>query len=72
MAIAGVLVNAIRGAGSGAALNGYSEPVPAIPSKVNMIQVQVGLLASAKQVQEDLRARMRGDRNTGTSPHIAE
>ena len=56
MAIAGVLVNAIRGAGSGAALNGYSEPVPAIPSKVNMIQVQVGLLASAKQVQEDLRA----------------
>jgi uncharacterized membrane protein len=57
MAIAGVLVNAIRGAGGGgAALNGYSEPVPAMPSKVNMIQVQVGLLASAKQVQEDLRA----------------
>ena len=27
-----------------------------MPSKVNMIQVQVGLLASAKQVQEDLRA----------------
>ena len=57
MAIAGVLVNAIRGdGGGGAALNGYSEPVPAMPSKVNMIQVQVGLLASAKQVQEDLRA----------------
>ena len=57
MAIAGMLVNALRGAGDGGqALNGYGAPVAAMPSKVNMIQVQVGLLASAKQVQEDLRS----------------
>ena len=58
MAVAGVLVNAFRGAGAagGAALNGYGEPVAAMPSKVNMIQVQVGLLATAKQLQDDLRS----------------
>ncbi|MFL2946321.1 MAG: efflux RND transporter permease subunit [Parvibaculales bacterium] len=30
------------------------------------------LVPSVLGMQEDLRARMRGDRNTGTSPHIAE
>ena len=56
MAVAGVLVNAFRGAGGGQALGGYSPAVPATPSKVKMIQLQVGLLASAKQLQDDLRA----------------
>ena len=57
MAVAGVLVNALRGGGGGGpALNGYGEPVAAMPSKVNMIQLQVGLLASAKQLQDDLRS----------------
>ena len=56
MAVAGVLVNAFRGAGGGQALDGYTPAVPATPSKVKMIQLQVGLLASAKQLQDDLRA----------------
>lgn len=57
MAVAGVLVNAFRGGdGGGQALGGYNAPVPATPSKVKMIQLQVGLLASAKQLQDDLRS----------------
>lgn len=57
MAVAGVLVNALRGGGGGnQALDGYGEPVPVMPSKVNMIQLQVGLLASAKELQNDLRS----------------
>jgi hypothetical protein len=30
------------------------------------------LVPSVLGMQEDLRARLRGDRTTGTSPHIAE
>ena len=30
------------------------------------------LVPSVLGMQEDLRVRMRGDRNTGTSPHVAE
>ncbi|MAR06898.1 MAG: hypothetical protein CL862_07335 [Cyanobium sp. NAT70] len=57
MAVVGVFVNAFRGAsGGGPALNGYGTPTPAMPSKVNMIQVQVGLLSSAKALQDDLRS----------------
>lgn len=55
MVIAGVLVNAFRG-GDGAPAIGGAPAAPAVPSKVNMIQVQVGLLASAKSLQDDLRA----------------
>ena len=54
MAIAGVLVNALRGAGSAPGIGG-SVATPAVPSKVNMIQLQVGLLAGAKALQDDLR-----------------
>ena len=54
MAIAGVLVNALRGAGSGPGIGG-AVATPAVPSKVNMIQLQVGLLAGAKALQDDLR-----------------
>ena len=57
MAVAGVLVNALRGLGGGApAIGGSGATAPAVPSKVNMIQVQVGLLASAKGLQDDLRS----------------
>ena len=57
MAVAGVLVNALRGLGGGApAIGGGGAMAPAVPSKVNMIQVQVGLLAGAKGLQEDLRS----------------
>ena len=65
MAIAGVLVNALRGAGGGPAIGG-APAAPAVPSKVNMIQVQVGLLAGAKALQDDLRA-LAASSNTSTS-----
>ena len=55
MAIAGVLVNALRGAGSAPGLSG-AVATPKVPSKVNMIQLQVGLLAGAKALQDDLRS----------------
>ena len=54
MAIAGVLVNAVRG-GTAPAIGGGAA-APAMPRNVNMIQVQVGLLASAKSLQDDLRS----------------
>ena len=55
MAIAGVLVNALRGVGNAPSIGGAAA-APAIPRNVNMIQVQVGLLASAKSLQDDLRS----------------
>ena len=55
MAVAGVLVNALRGAGSAPGLGG-AVATPKVPSKVNMIQLQVGLLAGAKALQDDLRS----------------
>ena len=55
MAVAGVLVNALRGVGNAPSIGGAAA-APAIPRNVNMIQVQVGLLASAKSLQEDLRS----------------
>ena len=55
MAVAGVLVNALRGVGNAPSIGGVAA-APAIPRNVNMIQVQVGLLASAKSLQEDLRS----------------
>ena len=54
MAVAGVLVNALRGGGSAPGIGG-AVATPAVPSKVNMIQLQVGLLAGAKALQDDLR-----------------
>ena len=57
MAVAGVLVNSLRGLGGDApAISGGGAMAPAVPSKVNMIQVQVGLLAGAKGLQDDLRS----------------
>lgn len=55
MAIAGVLVNAVRGGGGAPAIGGAAA-APAMPRNVNMIQVQVGLLASAKSLQDDMRS----------------
>ena len=65
MAVAGVLVNAVRGGGGAPSIGGGS-PMPAVPSKVNMIQVQVGMLASAKSLQEDLR-RLAASSDTSSS-----
>ncbi|MDO6352416.1 DUF1517 domain-containing protein [Synechococcus sp. YX-04-1] len=55
MAVAGVLVNAFRGVVNTPSIGG-SAAAPAMPRNVNMIQVQVGLLASAKSLQDDLRS----------------
>jgi uncharacterized membrane protein len=56
MAIVGVLVNAFRGAGSGGGTAIGGDRVNTInPGPVSLIQLQVGLLASAKALQSDLR-----------------
>lgn len=57
LAIAGVLVNALRGAG-GAGVRGGNGPVIGSSRSngtVALAQLQVGLLASARQLQQDLR-----------------
>lgn len=55
MAIVGVLVNAVRGAGGGLG-GGTARPIlNAIPSSASILQVQVGLLASARTLQRELR-----------------
>ena len=57
LVIAGFLVNAMRGAGSGALSGGDGPVIGGSRSNgtVALAQVQVGLLASARQLQEDLR-----------------
>ena len=69
MAIVGLFVNALRGGGGGGpALEGgggplgYSRP----DGPVSIAQVQVGLLASARDLQNDLR-RLAGSADTGSS-----
>ena len=69
MSIVGVLVNAVRGSGRGnAALNGSGELAqrPTAAGPVTMLQLQVGLLASAKALQEDLR-ELAASAQTGSS-----
>ncbi len=55
MSIAGVLVNALRGNNYSSSINTTSDLGIRNDRPVKMIQLQVGLLASAKQLQEDLR-----------------
>ena len=68
MAIVGVVVNALRGAGGGPALQGGGGPVaysrPDGP--VSIAQVQLGLLASARDLQTDLR-RLAGSADPSSS-----
>jgi uncharacterized membrane protein len=67
MAVAGVVVNALRGGGQALAGSGsdlaYS-PRPDGP--VSIAQIQVGLLASARDLQDDLR-RLAGSSDTSSS-----
>ncbi len=68
MTIAGVLVNALRGGGGGPALSagnggGYA---PVAEGPVNVVQLQVGLLATARELQDDLR-RLAATANTSDS-----
>lgn len=69
MAIVGLFVNALRGGGGGGpALEGGGGPItysrPDGP--VSIAQVQVGLLASARDLQNDLR-RLAGSADTSSS-----
>ncbi len=55
MAIAGVIVNSVRGLNSSSIGNSSTGIDLAPPGQVSMIQLQMGLLASAKELQSDLR-----------------
>jgi len=60
MVIVGVLVNAFRGGGGrpviGGGAGGYDSPRDMPMGPVSLLQLQIGLLASAKDLQSDLRS----------------
>jgi len=65
MAVAGVLLNALRSAGG--RLGGSDDPlIDGVDGPVSIAQVQVGLLASARELQADLR-RMANSADTASS-----
>ena len=73
MAVAGVVVNALRGGGGGGdggpALGGSGSGLaynPRHDGPVAIAQIQVGLLASARDLQDDLR-RLAGSSDTSSS-----
>jgi uncharacterized membrane protein len=69
MAIAGVLVNALRG-GGGALTDGGGRPLAPAPradGPVTIAQLQVGLLASARDLQADLRRLAATADTTGSA-----
>ena len=56
MAVVGVIANAFRGnSGGGPAMGGYERPEAIAGGPVTLVQLQIGLLASAKELQQDLR-----------------
>ena len=68
-AIVGVLVNAVRNAGGGGAPSmggGYQAPRELSNGPVSLLQMQIGLLASAKALQTDLR-QLAASADTGSS-----
>jgi uncharacterized membrane protein len=68
MAIVGVVLNAIRGGGSGSSLPAGrgGDTGASVDGPVSIAQLQLGLLASARNVQEDLR-RLAGSADTSSS-----
>ena len=68
MAIVGMLINAVRGGGSGPRLAEGDGGYGAISADgpVSIAQIQLGMLATARDVQEDLR-RMAGSADTSNS-----
>jgi uncharacterized membrane protein len=68
MAIAGVLVNAVRGGGGNGAMTVRQ---PRADGPVTIAQLQVGLLASARDLQADLR-RLASSANTATSSGLQQ
>ena len=70
MAVVGLLVNAVRGGGGGGSLpagmqGGSIDRAPS-DGPVSIAQLQVGLLASARELQQDLRD-LAGQADTSTS-----
>ncbi|MFO0017839.1 MAG: DUF1517 domain-containing protein [Synechococcaceae cyanobacterium] len=67
MAVVGLLMNALRGGGDGPRLSGGGRLVEApVDGPVTMAQLQVGLLASARDLQDDLR-RLAASADTSSS-----
>jgi uncharacterized membrane protein len=66
MAVVGLIANALRGAGGGPALPDGGGYVSRPDGPVTISQVQVGLLASARDLQNDLR-RLAGSADTNSS-----
>jgi len=72
MAIVGLLLNAIRGGGGGASLpGGIDDEGGRADGPVAIAQLQLGLLATARDVQEDLR-RLAGSADTGSSSGLQQ
>ncbi len=73
MAIVGMLINAVRGAGSGPRLPDDDGGYGAISADgpVSIAQIQLGMLATARDVQEDLR-RMAGSADTSNSAGLQQ
>ncbi len=73
MAIVGVVLNAIRGGGGGPSLpaGGRDDYPTAVDGPVAIAQLQLGLLASARDVQADLR-RLAGSADTSNSAGLQQ
>jgi uncharacterized membrane protein len=76
MAVVGVIANALRGGGGGQALlagmrGGDLAYGPPADGPVTIAQLQVGLLASARELQVDLR-RMAASADTGSSSGLQQ
>jgi len=76
MAVVGVLANALRGGGGGPALpagmrGGDLAYGPPADGPVTIAQLQVGLLASARDLQSDLR-RLAASADTGSSSGLQQ
>ncbi|MFU8884568.1 MAG: DUF1517 domain-containing protein [Cyanobacteriota bacterium] len=66
MAVVGLVANALRGAGSGLPAGSSGGALARPDGPVSIAQVQVGLLASARQLQADLRG-LAATADTGSS-----
>lgn len=74
MAVVGLLVNAVRGAGAGGSADGgrlAAERAYIQDGPVTIAQVQLGLLASARDLQDDLR-RLAGSADTASSSGLQQ
>lgn len=72
MAVVGLIANALRGGGGGALPAGGAGGAISRPEgPVSIAQVQVGLLASARGLQSDLR-RLAASANTGSSAGLQQ